>query len=153
MILFAVRLRKETWIEMCAFAVQLLHHLVRFRKETWIEILIGSTFNPLAIQFVSLRRRELKSTKRVHQTWLRGVRLLTETWVEIFWSNSSHKFVLRSSPYRDVNWNVAALMPQERWQTVRLLAETWVEIKTATLQSCITTFVSLRRRELKCLFT
>ena len=156
---------------MCAFAVQLLHHLVRFRKETWIEIwhpgqpascsqvrlrketwieiLIGSTFNPLAIQFVSLRRRELKSTKRVHQTWLRGVRLLTETWVEIFWSNSSHKFVLRSSPYRDVNWNVAALMPQERWQTVRLLAETWVEIKTATLQSCITTFVSLRRRELK----
>ena len=96
-----------------------VHIEVRLLTETWVEIeqisdhsssgrfvsLRRRELKSLASKedywrykaFVSLRRRELKSTKRVHQTWLRGVRLLTETWVEIFWSNSSPKFLVRWS--------------------------------------------------------
>ena len=120
-----VRLLAETWVEIRYAFWPVRCTPVRLLTETWVEI--SMDFNLLTPkEFVSLRRRELKSCESYYSRFI--------TWF-VSLRRRELKFLAKAAP-----WTAAP---------VRLPKETRVEIKTATLQSCITTFVSLRRRELK----
>ena len=143
-----VRLPKETWIEIVLFLAFRSNILVRFLAETWVEMIAEHSAHQENIEFVSLRRRELKSRTRIWKELDTLVRLLTETWIEMsiqMMLQIVYTVRLLTETWVEIRDTHRVGFPS----LVRLLAETWIEIGLQDTVESSGRFVSLRRRELK----
>ena len=167
----AVRLRKETWIEILSKLI--IAHCYKgsspkgdviwniFSGANSLGFFCSSpcgdvSWNIVAVkrkkchwEFVSLRRRELKYHPTPPSSSPLPVRLLTETWVEM--SHQQYPFVppTGSSPYGDVSWNILSVMSWMSKKKFVSLRRRELKYVFPSPLLWISTFVSLRRRELK----